>query len=375
MRNIENKILRLGITHGDVNGIGYELILKTFAEQEILELVTPIVYGSLKAASVYEKLLNSACRWNVIKSVEEARPGRLNIIDICDNDIDVTPGTRTAASSAATSRALGRAMNDYVSGLFDALVLGPSVDTDISSIIEISKQMPEVQSHTLMPISIYGNETIRVASVSGKVVEEMARKVVSEEDIVERGTALRNALRRDMRIDNPRIAIVSFESKDKDAAKQFDGTVIAPAITRLNEAGIPSFGPYDVKTIFEDGEYCHFDGILGMFDDQVLNPFTEMFGDVAVHHISGLPLVITSPVQGPSFEVAGKCVSDETSMRNALYAAIDTVRSRYYYDLPFAHPLPKLYREHREDGDKARFSVRKPFPKRGELPELPQKSE
>lgn len=361
MNNIE-KTFRVAITHGDINGIGYELIFKTFAEAEILEMFTPIIYGSLKAASHYEKVLESNCRLNIVKTAAEAVDGKLNFIDVCEGDIEIKPGQVTAASSAAASRAVGRAMADYVGGLFDVLVAAPANESELPAIMDALKQLPEVQSSHLMPIFIYGNDTVKVASVTGRVGENDALQMVSEEDIVERATTFRNALRRDVRIDNPRIAVLKFAGDDEARGKVVTDA-IAPAIKRLHESGLAVFGPYAPNDMFEGGWFTHFDGVLGLYEDQVLLPFKHLYGETGFAAVLGLPMVLTAPLQGPSFGIAGKCKADETSMRNAIYMAIDIARSRFYFDQAFANPLPKLYHEHREDGDKARFTVKKFIPK------------
>lgn len=368
MQNID-RIPRVAITHGDTNGIGYELILKTFSEPEILELMTPVVYGSRMIAAVHAEQMQSECKFNVVSAASEMQENRLNLIDVSGESAPVKFGVHTAESSAMASKSLAKAVSDVAEGTVDVLVLSPAADDELHAVMDMVKEMPGVQVAELNPISIIGNDTLCIVSVSGNADAGSAVPMASVDSIVERATTFRNTLRRDMRIDNPRIAILSMgEDVDKTEGSN-DMTVVAPAVLKLREEGVTAFGPYSAKEMFDGGKYVNFDGVLGMYDKQVTAPFMDLFGQRCMRMVGGLPIIMTSAIQDPSFDIAGKGVADETSMRLALYTAIDAFRSRHYYDLPLRNPLGKLYHERREDGDKARFAVKREFKPREEKTE------
>lgn len=360
MQNIE-RIPRVAITHGDTNGIGYELILKTFSEPEVLEIITPVIYGSKMIAAVHAEQLQSECRFNAIASAAEVQENRLNLVEVSSESAPVKFGVSTTESSAMASKAIAKALDDVAAGLVDVLVLAPAADDEIHAVMDKVKELPDVQVTELKPMNVIGNDTLCVASVCGSVEVDKAKEITTLEGVVERATTLRDSLRREMRIDNPRIALLSFGEQVDMTEGSRDADVVSPAVLKLREDGMPAFGPYSAKEIFEEGKYVHFDGVLGMYDSQVLVPFHELFGERCMRLVSGLPIVMTSAIQGPSFDIAGKGMADETSMRLAIYTAVDVARSRHYYDLPLKNPLGKLYHERREDGEKARFAVKREF--------------
>lgn len=368
MQNID-RIPRVAITHGDTNGIGYELILKTFSEPEILEMMTPVVYGSKMIAAVHAEQLQSECKFNVVSAASDIQEGRLNLVEASADSAPVKFGTPTAESSAMASKSLAKAVSDIAEGTVDVLVLSPATEDELHAVMDMVKEMTDVQVSDLNPISITGNDTLCVASVSGNVDAANVAAMTSVECIVERATTFRNTLRRDMRIDNPRIAILAMGENVDTTEGSNDTTIIAPAVQKLREDGVVAFGPYSAKEMFEEGKYVHFDGILGMYDKQVTVPFKEIFGNRCMIMFGGLPIIMTSVIQDPSFGIAGKGLADETSMRLAIYTAIDAARSRRYYDIPLKNPLGKLYHERREDGDKARFAVKREFKPREEKTE------
>ena len=358
----QNRKIRVAITQGDTNGVGYEVILKVFAAQEILELCTPIIYGSPKIATYHRKALNLETNFSIINSAEEARDGRVNLIACFDDEIKVEFGQPSQEAGQAALKALDRAMTDYRAGLYDVLVTAPINKATIQSpgfhfpghteYIETSVGDGQKALMILM------NESLRVALVTTHLAVKDIAKAITKEAIIEKATIFHQSLKRDFRISSPRIAVLSLNPHAGDGGLlgSEEKEVILPAIEELASKGIQAFGPYAADGFFGSGTYDYFDGVLAMYHDQGLAPFKTIALENGVNYTAGLPIVRTSPDHGTAYDIAGQGRADENSMRQAIYTAIDVFRNRRFYDEPLANPLPKLFHEKREDGDKARFA-------------------
>ena len=361
---MEERKIRVAITQGDTNGVGYEVILKAFADPAMFELCTPIIYGSPKIATYHRKALNLETNFSIINKAEEARDGRLNLLNCFDQEVKVELGVPSQEAGQAALMALDRAMTDYRSGLYDVLVTAPINKATIQSpgfrfpghteYIEASVGDGQKALMILM------NENIRVALVTTHLAIKNVAEAITQEKIVEKATILHRSLKRDFRISNPRIAVLSLNphAGDEGLLGNEEKDIIRPAIEQLTEQGIQAFGPYPSDGFFGSGAYDRFDAVLAMYHDQGLTPFKALALDDGVNFTAGLPIVRTSPDHGTAFDIAGTGKADENSMRQAIYTAIDVYRNRIVYDEPLANPLPKLFHEKREDGEKARFAVR-----------------
>ena len=359
---MEERKIRVAITQGDTNGVGYEVILKVFSDPNILELCTPIIYGSPKIASYHRKALNLEVPYTIINHAEEARDGRVNLLACFDDEIKIEMGQPSQEAGAAALKALDRAMTDYRSELYDVLVTAPINKATIQSpgfhfpghteYIETSVGEGEKALMILM------NETLRVALVTTHLPIKDIAKAITKEGIVEKATIFHKALKRDFRISSPRIAVLSLNphAGDNGLLGSEEKDIILPAIEELADKGIQAFGPFAADGFFGSGAYDHFDGVLAMYHDQGLAPFKTIALESGVNYTAGLPIVRTSPDHGTAYDIAGKGIADENSMRQAIFTAIDVFRNRQFYDEPLQNPLPKLFHEKREDGDKARFA-------------------
>ena len=359
---MEERKIRVAITQGDTNGVGYEVILKVFSDPNILELCTPIIYGSPKIASYHRKALNLEVPYTIINHAEEARDGRVNLLACFDDEIKIEMGQPSQEAGAAALKALDRAMTDYRSELYDVLVTAPINKATIQSpgfhfpghteYIETSVGEGEKALMILM------NETLRVALVTTHLPIKDIAKAITKEGIIEKATIFHKALKRDFRISSPRIAVLSLNphAGDNGLLGSEEKDIILPAIEELADKGIQAFGPFAADGFFGSGAYDHFDGVLAMYHDQGLAPFKTIALESGVNYTAGLPIVRTSPDHGTAYDIAGKGVADENSMRQAIFTAIDVFRNRQFYDEPLQNPLPKLFHEKREDGDKARFA-------------------
>ena len=359
---MEERKIRVAITQGDTNGVGYEVILKVFSDPNILELCTPIIYGSPKIASYHRKALNLEVPYTIINHAEEARDGRVNLLACFDDEIKIEMGQPSQEAGAAALKALDRAMTDYRSELYDVLVTAPINKATIQSpgfhfpghTEYIETSVGEGQK----ALMILMNETLRVALVTTHLPIKDIAKAITKEGIVEKATIFHKALKRDFRISSPRIAVLSLNphAGDNGLLGSEEKDIILPAIEELADKGIQAFGPFAADGFFGSGAYDHFDGVLAMYHDQGLAPFKTIALESGVNYTAGLPIVRTSPDHGTAYDIAGKGIADENSMRQAIFTAIDVFRKRKFYDEPLQNPLPKLFHEKREDGDKARFA-------------------
>jgi 4-hydroxythreonine-4-phosphate dehydrogenase len=359
---MEERKIRVAITQGDTNGVGYEVILKVFSDPNILELCTPIIYGSPKIASYHRKALNLEVPYTIINHAEEARDGRVNLLACFDDEIKIEMGQPSQEAGAAALKALDRAMTDYRSELYDVLVTAPINKATIQSpgfhfpghTEYIETSVGEGQK----ALMILMNETLRVALVTTHLPIKDIAKAITKEGIIEKATIFHKALKRDFRISSPRIAVLSLNphAGDNGLLGSEEKDIILPAIEELADKGIQAFGPFAADGFFGSGAYDHFDGVLAMYHDQGLAPFKTIALESGVNYTAGLSIVRTSPDHGTAYDIAGKGVADENSMRQAIFTAIDVFRNRKFYDEPLQNPLPKLFHEKREDGDKARFA-------------------
>lgn len=355
---MDNRKIRVAITHGDTNGIGYELIFKTFAEPQMLELCTPIVYGSPKVAAYHRKALNMPANFSIINDASEACDGRVNMLACFDDEVKVELGVPTQESGAAAVKALDRAMTDFRKGCFDVLVSCPVDDNNMQDghikFGGLTEYVETSIGNDAKAVNMLVGECLRMASVTnGLQIKNVSSKITKESlsDIIK---VMSESLRRDFRLSNPRIAVIAL---NPDAAGEEEKTQIIPAIDELSENGVLVFGPYQAKTFFGMARYDAFDGVVTMYDDQCNIPFDTISCGYGFNHIAGLPLVCTSPTTTAGFDIAGQGKADENMLRHAIYAAIDIFRNRTNYDIPLANPLKKLYHEKRDESDKARFTV------------------
>ena len=366
---MEERKIRVAITQGDTNGIGYEVILKAFEDPAMFELCTPIVYGSPKIAAYHRKALNIETNFSIINHAEEARDGRLNLLNCFDDEIKVELGQPAQEAGAAALKALERAMDDYREGRYDVLVTAPINKATIqSSSFHFPGHTEYIEASVgngQKALMILMNNDLRVALVTTHLPIKDVAEAISKEAIMQKAAIFHQALKRDLRISSPRIAVLSLNphAGDDGLLGTEEKDVILPAIDELAAQGIQAFGPYPADGFFASGAYLRFDGMLAMYHDQGLAPFKTIAQESGVNFTAGLPIVRTSPDHGTAYDIAGQGKADESSMRQAIYTAIDVFRNRINYDEPLKNPLPKLFHEKREDGDKARFTVSKPSKK------------
>lgn len=362
---MENKKIRVAITHGDTNGVGYELIFKTFAVPEMLEFCTPIIYGSPKVATYYRKALNLDAQFSIIQTAEEAEDGRINLLAAVEEEVKVDMGTPTEESGQAAIKALDRAMTDFRNGLYDVLVTAPlscqNIKMDGFTFKGNVHYIETCLGDGAKGLNILVSDNLRIASLTGKAALKDVPAAISKEGIVERISLLHKTIKSDFLITNPRIAVLALNPKtngDSELGAE-EREVIIPAIDKLVEKGIQTFGPYAADDFFGYGYYHEFDAVMAMYYDQAKTPFRSICYEDGVIYTAGLPIIRTAPDLTPCYDIVGNDLADETSLRHAIFLAIDVARNRKAYQEAYQNPLPKLYHEKREDGEKVRFSIPK----------------
>lgn len=359
-----NKKIRIAITHGDTNGIGYEVIFKTFSEPAMLELCTPVIYGSPKVAAYHRNALGMDASFTIISRAEDAADDRINLLTVFDEEIKVELGHPSKDAGTAALKALECAVRDYKAGLFDVLVTAPINKNNIQgegfNFCGHTEYIEERAGEGSKSLMILFENSLRVALLTTHLPVKDIAAAVTKERIKEKATIFFNSLKRDFRVANPRIAVLGLNphAGDDGLLGTEEKDIIAPAIEELSAEGVNVFGPYPADGFFGNGSYRAFDGILAMYHDQGLAPFKALSAGCSVNYTAGLPVVRTSPGHGTAYDIAGKGVADASSFRNAIYAAIDIFRNRTGYDEPLQNPLKKLYHERKDDSDKVRFAVK-----------------
>ena len=344
----ENKF-KIGITQGDTNGIGWEIILKALADPRMTELFTPVVYGSPKAAAYYRNTVAEieAFSFNPVASAAEARRGKANLV-ACGETADIAPGKPTPEAGRAAVEALCAAMRDLKAGHLDALVTAPfdkeTVQADDFRYTGHTEYLAaELEGEAMM---ILCSDVLRVGLVTKHIpVSEIARNITKERIVRDLDT-LRRALIEDFGIVEPRIAVMALNPHAGDGGLlgREEQEIIRPAIVEAFSKGVLAFGPFAADGLFAGGGYAKYDGILAMYHDQGLAPFKTLTPD-GVNYTAGLYEVRTSPDHGTAFDIAGKDKADPQSMRNAIYAAIDIAEHRRAWAEWTRNPLQRAERD------------------------------
>lgn len=346
--------LRVGITHGDTNGVGYEIIFKTFGESGMLDLCTPIIYGSAKVAAYHRKALTADVRLNIVETAEEALPGHLNLVNCFDDDVVVEFGRVSKEAGRAAFMALEQAANALRRGDIDVLVTAPicksAIQGDDFHFAGHTEYLCDRIGEGNAPLMILCNSLMRVALVTTHLPIHEIAGAITTEAVEAKIRQLYRSLRHDFLIPAPRIAVLGLNPHNGDDGTigSEESTAIKPAVEACVADGIQCFGPYPADGFFGAGLYASFDGILAMYHDQALAPFKALSMDDGVNFTAGLPFVRTSPDHGTAFDIAGQGKASEASFRQAVYAAIDIFRNRRSDDEATQDPLPKLYHERRE---------------------------
>lgn len=345
--------IRVAITQGDINGIGYEVILKALEDNRILELCTPVVYGSAKIAAHYRKLLEMpAIQFNQCRTSDEIKDGAYNIINVVGEDTRLDPGQSTDVAGQAAFAALEAAVADLRVGRVDVLVTAPINKNNIQSETFTFPGHTEYLEASLgeegdKALMILCNERMRVALATTHLPVAQVPAAITRQSVLSKIESLARSLRRDFAIPSPRIAVLSLNphAGEEGLLGSEEKEIIAPAIADARDKKILAFGPYAADGFFGSEQYRKFDGILAMYHDQGLAPFKAIAMDSGINFTAGLPYVRTSPDHGTGYDIVGRNEASAESMRSAIYAAIDIYRNRRREDEATRRPLRRQYYE------------------------------
>ena len=329
--------IKLGITIGDVNGIGLEVILKTLADDRILKDISPVIYGSSKIVSYHKNIIGlQDVNFKSIGSAKEAYKDRINIVNCWNDSVTVTLGKPTEEGGRFAKIAIEKAVEDLANSDIDALVTGP--------INKEAMQMAGFQfiGHTEMLTEASGSseslmfmvsDEIRVGLVTNHIPVKEVSDTISKERILTKLKIMNDSLMKDFGIQKPMIAIMGLNphSGDGGTIGKEDEEIIRPAVVEAKKNGIMAFGPYSADGFFGSSQYKKFDGILAMYHDQGLIPFKSISFGTGVNYTAGLNVIRTSPDHGTAYDIVGQNIADPNSFRNAVYQAIDIYKKRKEY--------------------------------------------
>lgn len=338
--------IKIGITHGDINGIGYEVIIKALMDPRILELCVPIVYGSPKVAAYHRKTLNiDNFSFNTINSASEASEKRANIINCIDEEIRVELGKSSPAAGESSFLALEAAVKDLRDGKIQAIVTAPinkhniqSKDFNFSGHTEFLQMFFDADEVVMLMVS----DLLKVGVVAGHIPMAKVPGYITKDRILSKLRVLDKCLREDFAIRKPRIAVLSLNphAGDNGVIGTEETEIIIPALDQAKSENILALGPYPADGFFGAGNFTKFDAILAMYHDQGLVPFKTLIADEGVNYTAGLPVIRTSPAHGTAYEIAGKDEARYGSFLNALYLACDVYKNRQFYKTITKNPLP-----------------------------------
>lgn len=325
--------LKIGISIGDINGIGLETIIKTFSDPRVLKQCIPVLYGSTKVVSYHKNIVGIDFRFNAIRSAEHLQSDKINVVNCWQDNVNITLGKPTETGGKCAHISLDAATEDLKKGLVDALVTAP-----------INKQAMkmanfEYPGHTEYltdklnadeSLMLMVSDDLRVGLVTNHLPIRDVASSINKDLIVKKIGIMNDTLKLDFNIERPIIAVLGLNphAGDEGAIGDEELNIIRPAIVECKKKGIMVAGPFAADGFFGSGQFTKFDGILAMYHDQGLGPFKTLSLKNGVNFTAGLPYVRTSPDHGTAYDLAGKNSSDASSFRKAIFSAIDICRTR-----------------------------------------------
>ena len=325
---------KIGISIGDVNGIGLEIIIKTLADAKIYDYCTPIVYGLTKVASFHRRATHiNEFNFNVVDNAADAQHRKPNMINCWEEDVKIEPGQVTAEGGKYAYISLQRATDDLLAGNIDALVTAP-INKDNIQNEEFSfpghteyLQHRDSKDDSLMFLV---SDTLRVGVVTGHIPVSKISESITTDKIVHKLKLMNTSLENDFWIRKPKIAVLGLNphASDNGLIGSEEKETIIPAIEEARNNDVLAFGPYAADGFFANGTYLQFDAVLAMYHDQGLIPFKQIAFESGVNYTAGLSFVRTSPDHGTAYDIAGKNMASEVSFREALFTALHIIKHR-----------------------------------------------
>ena len=331
----KSKKIIVGISIGDFNGIGIEIALKTFLDKRMLDFCTPIIFGSTKLVTAYKKTMDINVQFNGIKHVDRAIHGKLNILNLWNEDIEINLGTPTQGSGKYAFESLEAVTNSLAKGEIDVLVTAPinkdniqSEDFKFPGHTEFLESKLEGES-----LMILMADKLRIGLITGHIPVSKISETITPNLIKKKIAILYNTLVQDFAISKPKIAILGLNPHcgDNGVIGNEDDNIIRPTITEIQNEGQLVYGPYAADSFFGSENYKNFDAILAMYHDQGLAPFKTLSFGEGVNFTAGLNKVRTSPDHGTAYELAGKELANINSFKEAVFSGIQIFKTREEY--------------------------------------------
>lgn len=325
---------RIGITLGDLNGVGPEVVIKALADNRLLAIITPVIYGSARVISYYKKLINvEEFNYTQVRNKGQFAPKSINVINCWDDNLEINPGKATLDSGKAAFVALKQASEELKEGIIDALVTAPIDKSTIHS-----EEFP-FKGHTEFLTQFFGatdslmfmvSDKLRVGLVTEHIPIKDIASAITKEKIESKLKIMEQSLRKDFGISKPKIAVLGLNphSGDNGLLGQEEELIIKPVIADQKNKGKLVFGPFPADGFFAAGTYSKYDGVLAMYHDQGLVPFKSIAFEDGVNFTAGLTVVRTSPDHGTGYGIAGKNQASEGSLREAIYQAVEIIKHR-----------------------------------------------
>jgi len=324
----------IGITVGDVNGIGPEVVIKSLQNTKILDHITPVVYGSTKTLSYYKKALEiEEFNYNQVKEEGNFHPKKVNVINCWEETLEINTGTSTKEAGGAAFIAIEAATKDLKNGVLDAVVTAPinkhniqSEEFKFAGHTEYFTQALEAKESLMLLCS----ENLKVAVVTGHIPIKEVSGAITKEKVESKLKILIQSLKKDFGISKPKIAVLGLNphAGEEGLIGSEDKEILLPIINEYRDKGHLCYGPFPADGFFGTGIYSKYDAVLAMYHDQGLIPFKTIAFDSGVNYTAGLSAIRTSPDHGTAYDIAGKNKANEQSMRQAIYLAVDIVKSR-----------------------------------------------
>lgn len=346
--------LKVGITQGDHNGIGLEVIIKTFLDPQMLEICTPVLFGSQKTFSHHRKAMNVEMRFTSVRSAEMAVLKQFNIVNVYEEDIPVDFGMSTPAGGKYALKSIEMACEALEQNKIHALVTAPINKHNIQSPeFQFKGHTDYLEMRFKQPVlMLMCADKFRVGVVTGHVPIANVSAIITQEKIVQKIQAMNKVLIEDFGIRKPKIAVLGLNphAGDSGVIGTEEQSVIMPAIAKAKTAGVFAVGPYSADGFFGNNMHEKFDAVLAMYHDQGLIPFKTIAFETGVNYSAGLPVIRTSPDHGVGYDIAGKNQANESSFRSAVYLACDIFKTRKQEKEITANPLKALSKNEREFG-------------------------
>lgn len=325
--------LKIGITIGDINGISPEIIIKALSDERLLELFTPIIYGSSKVIGYHKNIVQSSFSFNSISKAADSTLKKVNVLNCWDEMVNITLGEPTKEGGKFAYIALDRAVRDYMNNQIDAIITAPinkyamkQSGFGFPGHTEYLNDKFSGHNSLMMMIS----PEMKVGLVTNHLPISKVAENITKENIMAKVNTLDKSLKQDFGLERPLIAVLGLNphAGDEGSIGDEDETIVKPAIMELKEKGIMAMGPYPADGFFGSGQHKKFDAILAMYHDQGLVPFKALSFGNGVNFTAGLPIIRTSPDHGTAYDIAGKNQADSSSLVSAIYNAIDIAKQR-----------------------------------------------